>query len=273
MISGSRPGEIYLFKGLANHEFAAPVQLQNKAGKTINIGSTGSSSTVVPADWDGDGDLDLIVGDIKGDVYLVPNEGTAQAYSFGKETQLAAEGKPVHVASRAGPCVADWDGDGDLDLLVGADDGSVVLYRNIGSAASPKLAPPVGLVPKGETTSPANASGGVRRGGRAKIAVADWNGDGKPDLLVGDFSSQRRPEPTAEEKTRDAQIRRELDPLAKRYAELENRLSRSQPVQTKEARDELTKEMNDLRDRMSALQSKVRPPSEYHGWVWLFLRK
>ena len=48
------------------------------------IGITGSATTVRAADWDGDGDYDLIIGDISGDVYLVPNEGTATSYVFGK---------------------------------------------------------------------------------------------------------------------------------------------------------------------------------------------
>lgn len=39
-------------------------------------GVTGTASVVHAVDWDGDGGLDLLVGDLKGGVYLVPNEGT-----------------------------------------------------------------------------------------------------------------------------------------------------------------------------------------------------
>ena len=41
-------------------------------------GITGTASVVHAVDWDGDGVIDLLVGDIGGNVYLVPNEGTPQ---------------------------------------------------------------------------------------------------------------------------------------------------------------------------------------------------
>src|SRR5437868_8071022 len=34
--------------------------------------------------------------------------------------------------------VADWDGDGLADLIVGCGDGSVIFYRNIGTAKEPR---------------------------------------------------------------------------------------------------------------------------------------
>ena len=139
---------------------------------------TGTASTARAADWDGDGDHDLIIGDIRGKVYLVPNEGTPESYAFGKEEQLRAGGKPIDVTRGAGPFAADWDGDGDLDLLVGADNGSVSLYRNTGSAKSPELALAVQLVPPCAKSSRSQPPKEARRGIRAKICVADWNGDG-----------------------------------------------------------------------------------------------
>jgi hypothetical protein len=144
-------------------------------------GITGTASAVHAADWDGDGDLDLIVGEIGGNVYLVPNEGTAKAWAFGKERQLTAGGKPLRVEGDAGPFVADWDGDGKADLLVGAGDGSVSLFRNVGTAKEPKLAAAQQLVSPGEAHYGADAPQEPRRGMRAKVCVADWNGDGRLD--------------------------------------------------------------------------------------------
>ncbi len=303
-----------MFKGGPDHSFAAPEMIKNKDGKIINIGGgirergfrggisiagnakfettpegtfviyqgqriestpdrpigiTGTASAAHAADWDGDGDYDLIIADIRGKVYLVPNEGTPESYAFGKEIQLAS------VKSRAGPFTADWDGDGDLDLLVGADDGSVSLFRNTGSAKSPELASAVQLVPPGEKASGRQAPKDARRGKRSKICVTDWNGDGLLDLLVGDFATQKPdlPEPTPEEKAEHERIRKELETVQKRYRELIQKIHGPSRLRTKEGIEQIQKQMEQVRKRMTDLRSKL--PSEYerHGWVWLFLRK
>jgi hypothetical protein len=56
-------------------------------------GITGTASAVHVADLNSDGTLDLIVGTINGDVYCVPNEGSAKAWVFGKERTLMAGGE------------------------------------------------------------------------------------------------------------------------------------------------------------------------------------
>ncbi|MFO0927298.1 MAG: VCBS repeat-containing protein [Gemmataceae bacterium] len=134
---------------------------------------------------------------------MVPNEATGKGYAFGKEQPLMADGAPIQApGGDAGPFAADWDGDGKLDLLVGAGDGSVWFYRNVGTATAPKLAKGVQLVPPGENRYGEDAPKEPRRGTRAKVCAVDLNGDGRFDLLVGDYTTQRpnRPDPTPEEK-------------------------------------------------------------------------
>jgi TolB-like protein len=77
---------------------------------------------------------------------------------------------------RAEKIVADWNGDGLYDLVLGDQDGFVTVYLNQGTNDSPRYA--VGM---------------KLRGGGKEIKVkspsapylVDWNEDGKIDLLVG----------------------------------------------------------------------------------------
>jgi hypothetical protein len=236
---------------------------------------TGTASAVHAVDWDGDGKIDLLIGDIGGNVYLVPNEGTSKKWVFGKHHQLEAGGKPLHVPhGDAGPFAADWDGDGKLDLLVGAGDGSVWFYRNIGTAREPKLAEGVQLVPPGYQGGESPKD--VQRGSRAKICVVDWNGDGRLDLLVGDFTSQKPdlPEPTPAQKAEHDKIRKEFEGVRAHHAELIQKiLGPGRSKLSKEERETVEKELKQLSTKMQGLYAKLPREDEYHGWVWLFLRK
>jgi hypothetical protein len=318
LLSGSWPGEIFLFRGGPGRTFAAPQMIQDAEGEYINIGggieeqpdgslmitgnvtytltdgggmlieyhgkpisttdrrvsSTGTASAVHAADWDADGDFDLLVGDIRGSVYFVPNSGSAKAYSFGAAQQLVASDEPVEVKGDAGPFVVDWDGDGDLDLLVGDGRGAVSLFTNVGTRAAPVLASSQELVPADETAYGTDAPKEARRGVRAKVCAADWNGDGRLDLFVGDYAKQapNLPEPTPEEKARHDAIRAQLDQLQSRYSEIAIELYSGQKKLDDERRKELDREFQELGPRMSELRDQVPPEYESHGWVWLFLR-
>ena len=282
VLSGSNPGEIYLFRGTPDHSFATGEMLKDRKGAIINQrpedpsqGATqtiGSACAVSAGDWDGNGVIDLIAGNGDGDVYLIRNEGTAKAYALGEPQHLTTtNGQPVRVSGRAGPGVADWDGDGDLDLLVGAEDGGVQLYRNLGTKTAPRLALPLQLVPPGARSSRDQVVKEVRRATRSKLCVADWNSDGKPDLLVGDFGIQKagRVELTPEEKARQDQARKDLEPLTAQRNDL---LAKYRSASREEKR-KLINEINELGRKMQPLQAQLPRDYEMHGWVWLFLRK
>lgn len=76
-------------------------------------------------DFDGDGNKDLLVGDVSGQVNFYRNIGpdAAPAFDGSKQTVLDAGVAAV-------PFPVDWDADGDLDILVSAND-AVTVYKKV----------------------------------------------------------------------------------------------------------------------------------------------
>ncbi len=123
IVSGSYPGEIYFFRKKPNNTYAAPVTLKTAAGAPVKVGN---AAAVAVVDWDGDGKLDLIVGNMEGDVFFIPNVGTREKPVFGRSEPLKVAGRPISPGRLAGPCVADWDGIGgygkrELEIFAGAE--------------------------------------------------------------------------------------------------------------------------------------------------------
>lgn len=260
------------------------------------------------ADWNRDGKLDLVIGTIDGKVWFVPNESRDGKLAFGaKRAVMAGEGE-VRRNGDAGPLVADWDGDGIPDLLVGAGDGSVVLYRGSGKAGVPSLREQETLIPpldpdrdyeihreRDPATGKLREATFVRPGIRTKLAVYDWNGDGKLDLLVGDMVTTVGPEPELSE-----QQKKEKDALETNQRKISDELSRIYEV----AHEQAQRESKDVdrepdEDDVERLQgatdaivakderycalykefegfwTKLKPfraEQETHGFVWVYLR-
>lgn len=186
MVSGSWPGEIFVFQRKPNRMFEKGKPIQKPDGELLKVGS---ASAAAVADWNGDGRYDLLLGEISGAVHVAYNQGTAENPVYARTEPVKAGGSAIKVGGDAGPCVADWDGDGVMDLLVGDGAGAVVFFKNVGTAKEPKLAEGVVLVEASGYTTLDKMEEADRSYARAKPAVVDWNGDGRLDLMVGDFYS------------------------------------------------------------------------------------
>jgi len=151
---------------------------------TLANGST--SPTFV--DIDGDGDLDLISGQLSGGILYYKNVGTKQTPVF---EQKKGDGNPFNgldiaqfnVAQFIHPTFGDVDGDGDLDLVVGSTrsvngvNASVLdYYQNIGTSENPVYE---------KQSNSSNPFDGVEVSHGTPVLV-DVDGDGYLDVITGE---------------------------------------------------------------------------------------
>ena len=289
VLSGSlAPGDLLLFPGREEGGFGAPKPLRDARGDPLRVGR-GSLPCV--SDWEGDGDLDLVVGNMAGKVFLARNASGGRALSFGDPQPLSAGGIEIDLGTtNAAPCVADWDQDGRADLLLGAGDGRVLFERNVAGQGEPVLAAPVELVGR---SSPAIGSGSaaVAPATRTKVAVWDWNDDGRPDLVLGDFAPESSAAPVLnaeQQRTLELAMRESVE-LGQRRGELERKALASWLEQRHVPPGEAWEHYEDFllefqqtpearalarrQDELTALQKSLNPPLVEHGRVWVFLRQ
>jgi hypothetical protein len=200
LVLGNEDGFLLRVNNKANG-FSPAVELE-AGGKVFRVesphGLQGPSEArwgyTIPVltDWDGDGDLDLIVGSLHSYYLYLENTGTPAHAVFAEPQILKHDGKPLEVAWRARPVIYDFDGDGAKDLLALDGDGFLTTYyRKPSSKVEFERAECV-LDDKGQPVKVGGpdkpkfeGDGEGSQKGRAMLALMDWDGDGSLDLLAG----------------------------------------------------------------------------------------
>jgi len=142
--------------------------------------------TPAAGDLDGDGDDDLLIGNINGTLLHFINialpQTPAQYFLASGRYLRDMFGDSIDVGVVSAPELYDIDEDGDLDLFVGNQMGRISYYQNMGTPTQPQFA----LVTDRWGKIKLSNETGQLFSGLAKPRFADYDGDGDPELLVGE---------------------------------------------------------------------------------------
>jgi len=160
-------------------QYSSPVKV-TADGKPIDVYGMPSPNF---ADFDLDGDLDLICGEFMDGFTYFQNIGSRTEPAYASGTRLSFQGVPLAMhLQMITPTAIDWDRDGDMDLIVGDEDGRVALVENTGQQNEfnvPIFLPPVYFKQQADD---------LKFGALVTPVSIDWDGDGDEDLICGNTS-------------------------------------------------------------------------------------
>jgi len=139
-------------------------------GQASIIGSVGNAAGLTLMDYNGDGWIDLIVGQYDGTLKLFLGD---YAENFVEQTGVDNPFAGIDVYGGASPGFADLNGDGFLDIVIARGGGRFDYFTGDGS----------GYVQQTGAANP--LSGFVNYGGMQSVSFADVDGDGDMDFIAG----------------------------------------------------------------------------------------
>ena len=175
---GKLRGYVYLIRNTGTTGkpvYATAVRLQ-AGGKDIDPFGMPSPSW---GDFDSDGDLDLICGEFRDSFTYYENTGTRTKPVYAAGRELTLGGTPLRMdLCMITPTSVDFDGDGDLDLVSGDEDGRVAFIEHTGKVFNgmPQFLPPRYF---------RQFAADVKFGALATPYAFDWDADGDEDLISG----------------------------------------------------------------------------------------
>ena len=275
--AGTPAGQIQILKGAASMDFEKATALLSAAGKPLENVETKKDGRLSSADqiknictqqhavdYDGDGDLDLIVGCYDHNFFYYENEGS--------DTENKLVEKPIEMDilspdEHSAPHLVDFDGDGDLDFLTGGSAGGAYIAINTGSRKQPHYEDFTKLLDKPENPYAPRPSDELTIGAGTRVWATDFNGDGLMDLLIGDVSAIARPAKGVsdeEYRTKKAEHVKRKARLLARFQELE----KTGREISEEVRQEVFKICGKFNSSTRGFERADRT-----GCVWLLLQK
>lgn len=175
---GPLHGYVYYLRNIGtndNPQFADAEKLV-AAGKAVDGYGMPSPSL---ADFDGDGDLDLLCGEFLDGFTYYQNTGTRTEPQLAEGKRLTRDGTPLRMdLEMITPVAVDWDADGDQDLICGDEDGRVAFIEHTGRVENgvPQFNPPRYFQQEAKD---------VKFGALVTPVSFDWDDDGDEDLICG----------------------------------------------------------------------------------------
>ena len=130
----------------------------------------------VMADVDNDGQNELVSGSVDGTLNVAKRNPETTIYEYSGSVP------GVDVGANAAPAMVDWNGDGKDDLLIGNEEGHIILYLNQGKEGEIRFGSGQYLL---DGAAPLCVPGG-----NAVFAASDWDGDGLFDIIASNSRDQ-----------------------------------------------------------------------------------
>lgn len=175
---GGQVGKLFLYDNTGSATAPTYVRRSDNSSPFNGI-DVGGLSAPNFADLDGDGDFDMVVGELDGVLNYYENTGTKSSPIYAPRTGITNPFDGIDVGQESTPDFADLDNDGDLDLVVGEQDGTLNYFENVGAISSPIF---------DQQTGSDNPFDGLDVGARSNPHFVDLDGDGDQDLVVGNGS-------------------------------------------------------------------------------------
>jgi hypothetical protein len=174
IVASSEAGVLSIFQNISTNGSLTAGSFGPRVDLFVGSAASGTDPYMLTtADLDGDGKLDIITLDADNNLVSIfrniGSPGTLTSSSFAARIDLPAGNTMRGIAAQ------DLDGDGKPEIVTGnQDDGNISVFKNNSSVGNIAFAPRV------------NFTAG---GGATTVAIADIDGDGRPDIAVANYFS------------------------------------------------------------------------------------
>ncbi|MBZ0111593.1 MAG: FG-GAP-like repeat-containing protein, partial [Thermoanaerobaculia bacterium] len=177
-IIGESLGTLLFFENTGSSRVPAFLEISGSANPFAGIPMDSDHPRAASSDLDGDGDLDILVGMYDGTMVFLENTGASTSPVF-LVSGTASPFSGIDVGYLASPALADIDDDGDADLVVGSQEGTLKYFQNSGNSSAPVFV---------EITGSANPFSTINVQGSSQPTLSDLDEDDDLDLLLGSSS-------------------------------------------------------------------------------------